>query len=474
MLIQFDSIRIFINKYRGFLVLSSFFVIINVSIFWFLISLANANPAVLHASFPVWGGGGDSEEYELLASNIRLNHSFSLYTGANAQPETFRTPGYPFFVAMLEILFNGNIKVVPFFQVIIVICSAFLIYDLALRISNKIVGLIASGLFLFDPSVILFSQTIATESLYTFLLIFSIYSIYRGILESNKKPSIAWLTVAGIIFGFSILVRPSGLLLLCPIVITFALTYIKNSNKKDLLKSQALFIAMIILICLPWAIRNQNKTGVFKLSSVASYNIFNFNIPMFLASSEKIPVETTRADFRQRVGNLSDDQQRDIKNSSALDFVSKEIIKNNFIPYSIFHASGAVHFFFSSGIKMDSMFFEGFHIQPSVKPDWQPHKNFLSLLASGNFREVFSQLRKNIFVTLESLFILLVSVLAISLVFLYKKKVSILMALIILSLAFLTGPVANARYRLPVVGFIYLSAAASVNLITQRLKKYKS
>ena len=70
----------------------------------------------------------DSTEYALLSQSLIDQHSFSL---GNGVPETFRTPGYPFFTAIFSSVFGGSLQGVIFVQILLVLATALLIKKIA-------------------------------------------------------------------------------------------------------------------------------------------------------------------------------------------------------------------------------------------------------------------------------------------------------------------------------------------------------
>ena len=90
----------------------------------------------------------DSTEYALLSQSLIDQHSFSL---GNGVPETFRTPGYPFFTAIFSSVFGGSLQGVIFVQILLVLATALLIKRIAEIFFSASVGYICSIIFLINP-----------------------------------------------------------------------------------------------------------------------------------------------------------------------------------------------------------------------------------------------------------------------------------------------------------------------------------
>src|SRR3989338_2147901 len=237
-------IKKFIANHKVLCVIVFVAVIVHLSLFFTLKSLSKQHPNSLHHEFPIVGGGFDGIQYPTLADNIITYQNFSMEAGYNGSPETFRTPGYPFFVAVVK-YFTGSMDFVPIAQIIILALAAFLVYFAILAISPeyKTIGLIVSALFLFDPIAFFSSQFIAAESMYFFTFLLCMYLL----LQKTFSERVAYI-FAGISFGLSALMRPSGLYMIIPIGIWMIYLFIKSKNRKRIAISAGLFCLMVVLV----------------------------------------------------------------------------------------------------------------------------------------------------------------------------------------------------------------------------------
>lgn len=82
-------------------------------------------------------------------------------------PETFRTPGYPVFLAFFHHLLRIPLAGIVFLQILLSIAAAYFTYRIALRIHPK-AALFSGLLVLLDPPTTVFSLMIMTEALFLF------------------------------------------------------------------------------------------------------------------------------------------------------------------------------------------------------------------------------------------------------------------------------------------------------------------
>lgn len=462
-------IRNYIQKHKIFFIIISIAAIAHIGTFFTLKTLSVKFPNALHSSFPITGGGFDSLQYATLAQNIIDYGIFSLEPKIDGNPETFRTPGYPFFVAIIE-YFTGTIDAVPFFQIVLLMLSAFLIYTIAITISPdyRNIGLIAVGLFVFDPSLFLSTQFIATECLYVTFLLASIYFLIKQ--AGSERVNYA---LAGIFYSLSAYIRPGGLYMAIPIGIWIAWRLFKNPNRKDILRYAGIFFLISFLLIYPWVARNGAKTGVYAFSSLDSYGSLNFNLPLYLSYKYeyKRSIEDIRADLHRQIGNISDEEQMDLKNRPLIKDVVWRTLKPNLFSYSIFHVGKSINFFFSPSLKHSIGSLKGFWEGQPQEP-WRPEMSLANSLLDGRFMDVLSIFYRNILSIPESLFLLVMFVGGIYWYWnnMLKTDSVKLLFLMIFFLALLTSILSNHRYRVPVLPLMYIAGLAGTSLVIKKIK----
>lgn len=461
-------IRNYIQNHRAFAIIASSAVIIHIAVFFTLWTLSSTFPTALNSSsFPIVGGGGDGWEYATLAENMISYKNFSLESGVNGNPETYRAPIYPFFIAIVMFI-TGSIETVPIFQIILLVISGFLIYRIALSVSPKYknAGLIAAGLFFFDSTLFYSAMTISTEALYVMFFLFCIFCLVQKSHSLRKSYAIA-----GLFFGATTLIRPSGIFMIVPIGGFILLKLLSEKNKKEIFAGIFFFGLLFFLTISPWYLRNGLRTGVYRLASVDAYNALNFNVPQYFNYKNGTAIEDIRSSLHSEIGNLSDAEQRDIRNSSLLRKVVLQKMNNNFIRYAFFHISKSANFLLSSGVKSEMSYLQGFWVSGSTGELWHPQTSLVNSILDGRIKDVGRWFYENLIYIPESLFLLAMLVLGIYWSIIEKSNYPKLFLGLIIMLALITGQLSNPRYRIPVLPFIYLSGMAGASVLLNKYKK---
>lgn len=193
---------------------------------------------------------------------------YPLWSLPKDQPNAYVTPGYPLFLSLIyKIVGNGQeigIMAVKLVQAILSTLSVLIIYLIGKRIKSPVVGIIAAMLASIYPTFLVVSAYHLTETLYLF--VFLLY-LYIQII-SNQKNSKLLNFITGIIFGAAVLVRPTIFPLF---VVVYLFEFLINKNKKAL-KNMLFFMMGLVLIMLPWWIRNIVTMGEFILLCTQSGN----------------------------------------------------------------------------------------------------------------------------------------------------------------------------------------------------------
>lgn len=438
----FDKISI--NK---LLIISLFFIYIP---FWFYtIYIHNLQVSTENVTLPILGS--DSLEYKILAENIVNLKTFSI-DGSNF--EIFRTPGYPFFIAAIISIYNSYF-LVTLVQIFLVLLTTFFIYKISLMFLSHRRSLLISFIFLLEPSVVLHSSIILSDIPYIFLIIFSIYIIL-------KKESILRYFWVGLIIGLSVLFRPISLFI-APIFVLLGLYVDKNFIIKSVLLKIFLISLGFMIVVFPWIFRNYKVADFIGVSSVSSYNMFYYNIPMFKSWKDGNSSMQDKLDEQLIYFGLERDELRDPNLLPIFDSYSKEFIKNNIFEYSYFHLIKLNSFFFGSSIKI---VVQSYNMVFESDENINFNTSISNLFYKGDVLSMLKVFYSESLFTLERIIWLIIFILMFIPVFIKKYRfISIIFILFIFYFAILTGPVSYVRYRLPAVPFMFILAGFSIDLI---------
>ena len=157
----------------------------------------------------------------------------------------------PFFT----IFHNTDFMTLNFVQRILsIIISTFTIipiYYLCKEFVNKKFAVIGSILFVLDPRIINNSILGVTESIYIFLNVIILFSVFR------KDPKFIFLTF--LLIGFSSVVRYEGLLMLIPVSVIYFIRF--GKSKKDIINF-SIAIIILLLVLSPIAYLRTDANGM--------------------------------------------------------------------------------------------------------------------------------------------------------------------------------------------------------------------
>jgi 4-amino-4-deoxy-L-arabinose transferase-like glycosyltransferase len=183
--------------------------------------------------------------YDEVATEIVTGHSYSV----EGNPTAFRVPGYPVFLAGIYTVFGQSLFFARLANVLLGTLTVYLVYLLGRKTFSERVGLLASAIVAFTPSLILYSGLLASENLVIPLLLSSLLFY----LEALQKHKTLYVWLSGLTLGLAVLTRPAVLLL--PV---FWLTYmfIKTHRMGKVLIHALVFGITIAACIVPWTVRN--------------------------------------------------------------------------------------------------------------------------------------------------------------------------------------------------------------------------
>lgn len=207
----------------------------------------------------------DEINYDKMARQF-LDKGFLGYL--SDKPNAAVTPGYPLFLSSVYKTFGykegSPFTAVRIIQALFGTASIFLIYLIGAKTINARVGLFSAALYAIYPP---FNQSVSfilTEVLYTFFFLLYFWFQIKA-LESDG----IWINIgAGLIFGTAVLIRPA----LFPLfIVPFVYDWVIKRDKK-VIKNFAYTLTAVVLIMIPWWIRNYIVLGNVVLLSSGSAN----------------------------------------------------------------------------------------------------------------------------------------------------------------------------------------------------------
>ena len=409
--------------------------------------------------------------YIPIALNLLELHEFSADTMPPYEPDAYRTPGYPLFLAFCFGVFGKSLHFAVLLQILLSVVCILLVYLLGYELFDRKTGLIAALFLAIDPGSISYSLFVLSETLFSFLLILSVYFF----IKSEKARAELRSALAGLFVGLATLTRPIAQFFAA---IPFLFWVLKGS--KEGIKRGLLFLLFFVLTLTPWLYRNQR---VFKrpfLSIISSYNLLFYNAAVLQAQLEGVKiVDIERGGEINRIREeLRNEALSDIPPDASI-FEKAEryrslalrIILRHPLKYAILHLRGALTVLIGSNLKFLLSLQLGL---PSRQT------GVSAALLQGKIIEAFKRALKMgaIFplVLLELVFLLVIYFLALLGFIKSWKSGANRPALLFLFLTFfyfvlVAGPVSSGRFRVPVAFIPYLFAASWIVGSTKNEKK---
>jgi 4-amino-4-deoxy-L-arabinose transferase-like glycosyltransferase len=396
----------------------------------------------------------DAAGYHQLALSLLSKKSFEDF-------DTFRTPGYPLFVAMIYAISSCKIWLVLFLQIIMNIASLLLLYKIASAIFSRNIALLSAFLFAIDPLQIIYSVQLLTDTLFVFLFLVSTYYLCNGIIRKNYT----FLIISALALGLATIVRPISYLF--PLVIIIFIFLFSNIKVKLKLLYSAVFTVIFIAAISPWLYHNYSKYGEVNLSSISGYNLLFYNVASTESYKTGMPIEEVRNKFDKLALQRGYDttELNPYKNSRIFSNIAGEYIRDNFILYCKRQLMGVVYLYCASP---SGVIASNFHQESRYDGTGKYSANFryLNLFMNMSLAEIVITISIFLFLLINYLYSLYGIYLSVKL----KNKFVFLLIFIILYFTILTGAVGGSRYRLPFMPFINILCAAGILYFYSKIK----
>jgi 4-amino-4-deoxy-L-arabinose transferase-like glycosyltransferase len=218
----------------------------------------------------------DFKEYNRLAVGLINGQG---YIKSDGSLTAYRPPGYPFFLAGVYKLLGPHDIIARLVNILLGVLTCWLTYILTVQLFDQRVALIAAMLIALFPSLIAWSNILASENLFLPLVLCVLISFLRAV----KEPPIRWpwLVLTGLLTGICVLIRPAAILIPGILILTLISIDLDRKISKQtigvLMRSMGIglvIILVMLVIILPWSIRNTTVFGRFVFVSTDGGIVF--------------------------------------------------------------------------------------------------------------------------------------------------------------------------------------------------------
>ena len=205
----------------------------------------------------------DGREYYQLAMNLAHHGRFSQSESPPLDPDTWRTPGYPLFLAIHVLFFEDSPQSVIVVQQLLNLLNTLLLAFIALKYMSTRRSLLVGLLFVFEPYHHFYSLWLMPTTLFVTVLLLIWHVWHRAIAPGRWQ----WCALLGALTGFAVLLRPLSILLPVVVLVGLGIEWFRQREKRRvLLRAFGVTLACMMLIVGAWAGRNKVVAGRFALS----------------------------------------------------------------------------------------------------------------------------------------------------------------------------------------------------------------
>ena len=231
------------------------------------------------AYFLASDAAGDGVVYARMARNMLEQGVYSTETDAPFSPTLIRLPGYPLFLAGVYSIFgHENNTAVRIIQAvfdtgtcaIIALITFLWTEDDEDRRKHALWAFLLAALC---PFIVIYTATILTETLTTFLMVSMTLTATLGFKAASLRKAFLWWSLTGLLAGMAVTLRPDSGLFAAGIGLTLVVSGLFFAGDESPKFSQrllqvtwkgAVFSLFFALVLTPWTIRNYRLFGEFQ------------------------------------------------------------------------------------------------------------------------------------------------------------------------------------------------------------------
>ena len=237
----------------------------------------------------------DSHEYHQLALNILQHGSFSQSLTPPLEPETIRTPAYPFLLSGLYHVVGIRPHAVVAIQIALSVVTMLAGCRIASLLFGSRAGLLTAIFLALDPVSLYYSQVMLTETLFGTALTLCLL----GIVYALRHPFLRHPSWAGICLALATYTRPTSYYLgmLLPVMMFLAIR--RSKGWRPALASAALMLLLFAATVGGWQLRNYVSTGSAQFSQAKNQYLFIAKAAAIIAMRDGISLQEAQQRLAQ-------------------------------------------------------------------------------------------------------------------------------------------------------------------------------
>lgn len=282
----------------------------------------------------------DALGYLELARNLSEHFSFSTGVFPALSPDTFRTPGYPLFLAALGLLPGDPTLVAAAANLLLSALACLLAWRWFEKLAGAPGAAVGALFFALDYVWLMHSPLLLAEALMMPLLLLA----SAATLEAWRKGSVPAALGAGLLWAAAGFVKPVSLFL--PLVPAAALFFRNRA-------AACLFLAAVVLPPAAWVARNRALTGYTVYSTISGITWLRYPAAELTARKTGRSWAECDAELRARVdarfpGGYANSAQK----GAAYGEAGVKIVKEEPAMFAAYLARGAVKTALGTGMEM--------------------------------------------------------------------------------------------------------------------------
>jgi len=394
-------------------------------------------------------------EFATLTVNMVDHGVFSMATTSPYTPNMWRTPGYSAFLVPFY-AFTGSFYPALFAQILFVFLTTVLLFIMVRRLVPERWAVTLSVLYIVLPTTLLSVATIMNETLYTFMLIGTIYVFF---FFEMKNMYMKW-ALTGFLFALAAYIKPGSLYILFFFLPAYFLVFLpwRQVSRKHFYAA-AIMVVVFVGTLAPWCIRNKVALDSWHFASTSAFQIFRHNATQFYEAYHDVPNIEARYALQDMAGIPHGSVPLDMKYAEVMKKVALQVIFEHPFSYAMFHLSTFIPFFASSGIIDYERYV--YVMLPQFDPAEEP--SLLQAIHPFSLPTLLVVLTNHGWTLVENALWALITLLAVLGLWRGKDvRLARMLFAIVLYFAVVTGPIAHARYRAPIEPLLLMGAFATI------------